>query len=61
MDKEVLIKLIASIIALIILIPLCIGFEYIEARIQAKAYKDSGVIIENIGGKKWKIMMRDYY
>lgn len=52
MDKD-LEEIIVYIIALILLIPICLGYEYIEARIHAKAYKDSGVIIENIGDKKW--------
>ena len=51
MDKD-LEEIIVYIIALILLIPICLGIEYLEARIQAKAYKDSGVIIENIGDKK---------
>ena len=45
MDKD---EILAYIIALILLIPICLGFEYIEARIHAKAYKDSGVIVESI-------------
>ena len=50
MDKN---EILVYIIALILLIPICLGIEYVEARIQAKAYKDSGVIIENIGDKRW--------
>lgn len=46
MDKN---EILGYIIGFILLIPICLGFEYIEARIHAKAYKDSGVIIENIG------------
>lgn len=49
MDKD---EMLAYIIGFILLIPICLGFEYIEARIHAKAYKDSGVIIENIGVNK---------
>jgi len=46
-------ELIISVIIGLALIPIVIGLEYIEARIKAKAYKDSGVIIESIGDKKW--------